>query len=358
MSIADLKNRLQKAVKNVHIEILKDSDISLVENYLDGPSYDINRIITGSLFKGFPEKSVTCLVAPESVGKSSIMCLSAADAQRHGYTPILIDCEGSWTNEFCSRWGLDLSNCIYINTIFVEDITTLLGDIIDKQDKKLFLVIDSIGAMESRKLIDDTTGKDHEAKADQGGLAKKLKRMLKMFVHIVKSQNGMGMFAAHWFGSPNQYGNAQEVGGGKYIKYCPDFLIAMKKESIVDNPNAPKKDQVVLGTAIKACTMKNRFYPPFQEAVVEIDYKNGINKFAGIVDMAMTCGIINKGGAWYTLPDGSKVQGMDKVESYIKDNPDSILKELEYILSKTGYSSVNAEVAELLKSSNDDDGEE
>jgi len=346
MSIQDLKNRLQKNVKGTHIEILEDSDIASINKYLDGPSYDINRIISGSLFKGFPEKSVTCLVAPEGVFKSSLMAITAADAQKKGYTPVIIDTEGAFSNEFCERWGIDTSNMIYIYTIFVEKITTLLGDIINSSDQNLFIILDSLGGLESNKIIRDTTTGDKVAKADQGGLARKIKRMLKMLVSITKSQNGMGMFSGHWYGKPDSYGSAEEIGGGRYVRLAADIIIAMKKTPILKDPNAAYKDRVTIGSAINACTLKNRFYPPFQETTVEINYKDGINQFAGLIDMALECGIVRQGGSWFTLPDDTKVQGMPKVTEWFSHNPDLILTELEEALSHTGYSTTNEDIKE------------
>jgi RecA/RadA recombinase len=55
----------------------------------------LNRILSGSLFKGIPEKTMTMLVGPEASFKSSFMCLSMANAQSMGYTPVIIDTEGA-----------------------------------------------------------------------------------------------------------------------------------------------------------------------------------------------------------------------------------------------------------------------
>lgn len=357
MNIEEFKQRLQKNIKGTHIELLKDSDIATIDNYLNGPSYDINRIISGSLYKGFPEKSVTCLVAPEGVFKSSLMAITAADAQKNGYTPVIIDTEGAFSNDFCERWGIDTSNIIYIYTIFIEKITTILGDIINNDDQNLFIIIDSLGGLESNKIIKDTTTGDKVAKADQGGLARKIKRMLKMLVTITKSQKSISMFSGHWYGKPDSYGSAEEIGGGKYVKLAADIIISMKKIPILQDPNASYKDRVIIGSQISACTLKNRYYPPFNETNIEIDYKNGINKFAGLIDMALSCGIVQKSGSWFTLPNGEKAQGMIKVTEWFKNNPDNILKELELILEKSGYSTMNEELAESQEILNEEKNE-
>jgi recombination protein RecA len=354
MDINELKARLQKAAKGVHIEVLSESNIANVSKFLDGPSYDVNRILTGSLFKGLPEKSVTCLVAPEGVFKSSLMAIAAADAQRKGYKPIIFDTEGAFSKEFCERWGVDPDNMLHIYTIYVEEITTLLGDFIDNKDQDIFLILDSLGGLESTKIIRDTTSGDHEAKADQGGLARKIKRMLKMFVSVVKSQNGMGMFSGHWYGKPDSYGAAEDIGGGKYVKLAADIIISMKKTSIYANPAGKtiKEKGDIVGSEISACTLKNRFYPPFQEAKIQINYKDGINKFAGIMDMALTCGIIQQSGAWYSYQGERLGQGIVKATDAVITNDaisKSILNELEVILKTTGYSNVNNEVLNLAR---------
>ena len=349
-----LRDRLQKSVTGTHIEILDDSNIASIEKYIDAPSYDLNRIISGSLYKGFPEKSVTCLVAPEGVFKSSLMALSAVISQQFGYTPLIIDTEGAFTKEFCKRWGVDTSNMLYVYTIFVEKVTTMLGDIIHNGDTNLFIILDSLGGIESNKIIKDTTTKTREAKADQGGLARKIKRMLKMIVNIAKAQESMVMFSGHWYGKPDSYGSAEEIGGGKYVRLAADIILAMKKTSIVSNPDAKKADQIITGSKISACTLKNRYYPPFNETDIEINYQDGINKYAGLLNMALECGIIEQGGSWYTLPDGTKVQGSDKVSDWFNENPDKILDDLEDILNNTGYSNVNEEIKkaeQLLKES-------
>lgn len=352
MSIQDLKNRLQKSLKHVHIEILEDSNIADVSTFLDGPSYDVNRILTGSLYKGFPEKSVTCLVAPEGVFKSSLMAIAAADSQKKGYTPVIIDTEGAFSKEFCLRWGVDIDNCIYIYTIYIEEITTLLGDFIDKKDQKLFIILDSLGGLESKKIIKDTTSGDHEAKADQGGLARKIKRMLKMYVSIVKSQNSMGIFSGHWYGKPDSYGAAEDIGGGKYVKLAADIIVSMKKTPIFLDPKAAYKDKVIIGSEISACTLKNRFYPPFQEAKIKINYKDGIDSFAGMMEMALMCGIVEQAGAWYSYKGERLGQGIAKATDAVISNDTiskEILDELETILKTTGYSSSNDEVMQLEK---------
>lgn len=345
----DIQLKLASASKGSRMMVLSESEVANINEYLFTPTYDLNRILSGSLYKGVAEKTHTMLVGPEASGKSSFMCLNLAAAQRAGYTPVIIDAEGAWTGDFVKRWGIDPTKAIVINSGWAEDIMVELTNIIENGWTKLAIALDSIGALESRKMLDD--GKKGDVKADQGGLQKKIKRIMKLLVGIVKQQDSIAFSAGHYYGNPTGYGDADQIGGGKYPKLAADYIVTLKKSQIYENPNAKKAADrgVTLGTRIYAATLKNRFHPPFQEAVFEINYIDGVNKVAGIVDVARDMGLITQGGAWYTCETlGMKVQGEANLYKDLKDLTDDkidpLLKEIEAILSTQGYSSTNEEL--------------
>ena len=352
MGLEELKKKLQASVKGVHIETLSESTIATGRTWFPTPAYDLNRILSGSLYKGLPSKSLSLLVAPESSFKSSFMALCAAKAQKEGYMPVIFDTEGAWDDKFVKRWGMNPDNILYIYTPWIGKIMTMLGQIIDDDESSnMFLINDSIGGLERMKMIDDATGKDHQVKADQGTLQKEIKRMLKMMLNIVKGKDSIGMMAGHFHGNPNSYGGADEIGGGKFAKLAPDIIISMKKNILYTNPTGKslKEKGAIIGTEISACTLKNRFYPPFQECKVEIDYKNGINRYAGLMDIALSCGIVTKSGSWYAYGDERMGQGLIKATEYMSEHPDMFLPEIEKVLETTGYSTVNEDVEMAMK---------
>jgi hypothetical protein len=56
-SLAALKDRLSKAAKGVHISVMSDSKIAERNEFVETPSYDLNRILSGDLRKGLPRKT-------------------------------------------------------------------------------------------------------------------------------------------------------------------------------------------------------------------------------------------------------------------------------------------------------------
>lgn len=351
MSIEDLKKKIEVKSKGVHVSILSQSEIASSKEFLPTPAYDLNRIVSGSLYKGFPNKTLSLLVGPEAAGKSSFICLCLAEAQRKGYTPVIIDTEGAWDEKFVKRWGMDPTNMLYTYTPWIDQVIVILGNIIESGDKKLALAVDSIGGLENRKLLDDAISGD--PKADQGQLQKNIKRMLKMLVNICKAQESIGFGAGHYYGNPTGYGSAEEIGGGKYVKLSADIIISLKKSVRYENPNARGEAKgKALGSIIKGITLKNRYYPPFNECVVDIDFKKGINEMVGILDIAVDIGIIKKAGSWYSIGEERLGQGIANVTELINTNnsiKEKILNKVEEYIKTTGYSTINENIEEAEK---------
>jgi len=226
------------------------------------------------------------------------------------------------------------------------------------KDSKLNLAIalDSVGALETKKVITDGTEK-HDVKADQGRLQKDIKRLLKLIVSLVKFNNCVAFSAGHLYGNPTGYGEPEQLGGGKYYRLACDTIISLKKSPIYEFPleKTKIKKGSIIGNKITAATLKNRKYPPFQEATIEIDYQNGVNEMAGLIDVAIKTGIINKGGAWYDCPSMKiKAQGEQKFMEELKSKDNTpFLEAIETHLKTTGYSSINKEL-ELQKEKNEE----
>jgi len=340
MNLEELKSQLLKQSKGNYITTLgEDKDMI----WLTSPAKDLNRILSGSLYNSVQIGNHTAIIGPEASGKSSFMALMLADAQKKGYLPVVIDAEGAWEKSFVERWGIDANNVIRIKSLFIEDVLVEFAKFIDNGYTNLAIAIDSIGALESKKMIRD--GVEGDVKADQGRLQKDIKRFLKMLVSLTKFNECISFSAGHYYGNPTGYGEPEKVGGGHYYKLSADIIITLKKYPIFTNPSAKtKKDKgEIIGTSIKAATMKNRKYPPFQECTVNIDFKNGVDELAGLFDVAKDIGLIEQSGAWYTCDILSlRTQGESKFYNELRNmDYQPLLDKIEEYIKTTGYSSIN-----------------
>lgn len=345
--LEDLRKRIAKNVKGVHVSVLSQSNIAAERDWIQSPCYDLNRILSGSFYRGIPNKMVVGIVGPEASMKSSFMILCMVEAQKKGYMPVIIDTEGGVSNTFCARWGLDIEKCLYTYTPFVEDAIGLIGQL-EGSGEKYIIGIDSAGNLNRKKALKNA--KEGKYKQDQGLLQKDLKAMFKLFLSLCIQQSSIGIICGHLYGSPGLVPMPDQVGGGKAMRYLPRILINLKREFIKDD--ATKK---IIGTRLKAHTLKNWLYPPFQEATVDIDYQRGIDPYAGIVDLAVNAGIIVANPPWYDVGEGKKVKGKKGLREYLETGV--ILDQLEEFISKTGYSTVNRELEEAAKIMEDEEGE-
>ena len=56
---------------------------------------------------------------------------------------------------------------------------------------------------------------------------------------------------------------------------------------------------------------------------------------AEVIDYGVDFNFIKKGGAgWFTLEDGSKLQGMDKMKDYLEENSELLLELESKVLNK------------------------
>jgi len=343
-----LKQSISKNVAGVHAAVLAESDIATARYWVKTPALDLNRILSGSLNLGIQSRNLVGIVGPEHSMKSSFMILCMVEAQKQGKDVVIIDTEGGITKEFCERWGLDTNKVFYTYTPFVDEVKSILGQIRESGEKDMVIGLDSAGGLERKKQFTDAA--KGELKSDQGLLQKDIRGMLKLFLNICVAQNSIGIVCGHLYGKPSQgVPMPDQIGGGKAMKLFPSILIQLYKQTLYEFPNKKGKERGnVIGSEITATTIKNRYYPPFQTATVKLNYIEGIQTHAGILDLGIKAGIIEKKGSWYSYGDNRLGQGEVNAEMAIMEF-DSILTDLDSWLMDTGYSTVNQQVKEAVE---------
>lgn len=336
-----LKKNIDKNVSGVHASVLSESVIAKDRWNVKTPCMDLNRILSGSLDGGIQSRNLVAIVGPEHTMKSSFMVLCMVNAQKQGYKPVIIDTEGGITEEFCRRWGLNTDELFYIYTPWISEVKSILAQIKATGDEKLVIGLDSVGGLEKLKSYEDAL--DGTPKADQGLLQKEIRSTLKLFLNICINQNCIGIATGHYYGRPSKVPVADQIGGGKAMKLFPSIIISLKKESLHETS---EKSSPIIGNKIIATTLKNRYYPPFQTSTIMIDYKDGVNPYAGVIDLGVKAGLVNKNGSWYSYGDEKLGQGIINATNALEDGFEELIKDIDKFLSTTGYSSVSVEVQE------------
>lgn len=335
----DLIKRIEKNVKGIHCSVMADSDIAENTDWVSTPSMDLNRALSGDLNRGIPSKSMVVIAGPEHTFKSSFVVLSMVDAQKQGFTPVIIDTERGITKDFAARWGLDISKCLYIYTPWVDEVSTIIAQLKESGEQKYIIGLDSIGGLDNYKIVTDAV--DGDPKMDQGLLQKRIKTLLKLILNVCVTQNSIAIMSAHMYATPN---GPMKINGGNAVRLLPNILIELRRELRKD------KEKRSAGNDIKAITLKNRVYPAFQEALIDIDFINGVNKYGGLVDLLMKAEIVKGGGGRYKIISSDKElgHGLDAATANLEKYPE-LLEELSAWIKSTGYSSINATVKDLVE---------
>ena len=156
-------------------EVLSDSKMAVITDYISTGNYMLNACITGSLFKGAPVGRALVLSGDPGCGKSFLAVSLCREAQKKGYTPVYLDSEGAIDIEFIKRLGCDVSNFIIRQVTTISEVSTFLSNFLAKvnsfpegEKPKIVIVLDSLSNLTSDKEMKDileATGKKDMTKA-------------------------------------------------------------------------------------------------------------------------------------------------------------------------------------------------
>jgi hypothetical protein len=128
--------------------------------------------------------------------------------------------------------------------------------------------------------------------------------------------------------SHNSYVPMQEMGGGTGLKYAASTIVYLSKKK---EKNA---DGDVVGSIIHCKLYKSRLTKENQQVDVQLNYDSGLNRYYGLIDIALSAGIFKKVSTRIELPDGTTA-----FEKTINENPtkyftEDVMKRLEEAVAK------------------------
>jgi RecA/RadA recombinase len=306
---------------NPEASFLDNNTLSNVSSFIDTGSMALNGIIGGSLYKGIPSGRIIGFSGPTSCGKTYIINKILANAQKTGRYVVIFDTENAVDAQSATNMGMDPSKVKYCPVETVEQcrnqVSQFLDAVIEKKLKGQFIIsIDSLGNLVSTKeMADVTAGKEA---MDMGARAKGLKSMLRVLTHKAAKADVPIVFSNHIYTNPTEMfpGVVKQQSGGSGPLYMSSVLVQMAvKNERTNGSNQSKEasDEIipmakdVNGVTLRALTIKNRIVPPFLETEMYLNFKNGLAKYSGLLEMALGYGVVVQSGATYALADGTKL---------------------------------------------------
>lgn len=103
--------------------------------------------------------------------------------------------------------------------------------------------------------------------------------------------------------------------GGAAAKFFSSIRCEVRK----GDKDEGEDGEDMIGIKAKIKNVKNKTSVPFRKGEIFISFKDGIDVYGEYVDFGVSFGIIQKGGAWYTIGT-EKVCGREKVIALLKEN--------------------------------------
>lgn len=322
--LSQLDPSLRKRLSNAsEVEVVKQKT----------PSISLNNALKG----GFAYGRQVMIWGNKSAGKSSFCLQMIGEAQKEGKLCAWIDAEQSFDPVWAQKLGVDTDKLVYSEARTVNDMVDVATQLM--KAKVDILVVDSISALLPAIYFekDSTELKQLENTKQIGAEAKDMTNAVKMLnyannqenktllVLISQQRNNIGaMYASHM---PT---------GGLAVKFFSSTVIKLWSS---DSDNNALKSKITVGDKLIESKVGrevswhidfNKTGPNFLSGKYDFYFDGdtiGVDKVADIADTAELLGIIEKGGAWYTVL-GERLQGRAKVIEYLKENPEK-LKELE-----------------------------
>jgi recombination protein RecA len=184
------------------------------------------------------------------------------------------------------------------------------------------VIIDSYSALCTEAEI--TSDMDKMQRADG---AKLLAKFCRKVSNVIPVNKNIVIGITHLMGNPTGYGAEFKEKSGQGIAYQTDIKLRAKSSK----PWSLGADDTQIGQEVEWQVICSALGPPGGVAKSFIRYNEGIDKLTELVNLASDVGVINKGGAWYTVKtakENHKFQGAEKVRLFLMENPD-IAKEVE-----------------------------
>ncbi len=292
------------------------------------PSAGLNRALGG----GFPYGRQVLLWGSKSSAKSSLCLQMIGMAQKEGKLCAWIDAEMSYDEEWAKKLGVNTEQLIYSEARSINDMVdvgvALLNAGVD------IIVIDSISSLLPAVYFEKDS--DELKPLDQtkqiGAESKDLKHAWLMLNYANNREKPALIIAISQSRNNIQqtYTQAAPTGGNttQFMSSTIVKLFSSSSDSQAIKAKVQIGDKLIeqkVGRKVRWEVLNSKTSAPGDSAEYDFYYRGdqvGIDTVGDLVDTAEMLGLVNRTGAWYLLPDESKIQGRDAFVKYVKENPE------------------------------------
>ena len=268
----------------------------------------------------------------KSAGKSSFCLQMIAEAQKEGKTCAWIDAEASYSADWAEKLGVNSEELIYSPAKTINDMVDVATQLMEAGVD--IIVVDSISALLPAIYFekDSTELKKLEDTKQIGAEAKDMTHAVKMLNYANK--NTLLVLISQ---QRNQFGSMHATHiptGGMAVKFFSSTVVKLwssEAEANAIKAGVKVGDKIIeqrVGRPVNWIIDYNKLGPPNLSGQYDFYFQGenlGVDQVGEVLDVSEQFGIIEKGGAWYTV-NGERFQGRAKAVQYLRDNADVVEK--------------------------------
>ena len=332
-SMNDFLKDIIKETGNEYASLVSEGvEAGDVDEFIDTGSYIFNGLLSGSIYGGLPANKITALAGESATGKTFFlmgMVKNFLDANPNSGV-VYFESESAITKQMVIDRGIDPERMVILPVTTVQEFRTQALKVLDRylqQDvdirKPMFMCLDSLGMLSTTKEVEDTTDGKETRDMTRAQVLKAAFRVLTLKLGKAKvpmvvtnhTYDSMGLFST------------KEMGGGSGLKYAASSIIFLSKKKEKDGTE-------VIGNIVHCKNHKSRLTIENKMVDVRLTYDKGLDKYYGLLDLAIKYDIFKSVSTRIELPDGSKTFGKSINNEPEKYFTEDIMKQLDEAAQK------------------------
>lgn len=311
-------------LKKVIAKIEKDFGKGSIMKLGESPKQTFEVIPTGSIglnkalgVGGYPKGRIVEIYGPESSGKTTMAIHAVVEEQKKGGRCAYVDMEHAFDSQYAESVGVNVDELYFSQPGNAEEALQIIDELAKSKQFSL-IILDSVAALVPKKELDGDMGD-----SSIGLQARLMSQAMRKLAGVISSNdvclimiNQLREKIGVMFGSP------EVTSGGNALKFYASIRLDIRK--VTTN----KDGDVAVSNRTRVKVVKNKVAPPFHVTEFNIEFGEGIDSIAEILDVAVEANIVNKSGSWYSYGDSKLGQGFESAKQILKDNPD-LLEEIK-----------------------------
>ena len=302
----DFLKEIIKETGNEYASLVADGvEAGDTDTFIDTGSYIFNALLSGSIYGGLPSSKITALAGESATGKTYFLCgivKNFLDANPDSGV-VYFESESAITKQMIIDRGIDPNRIVIVPVTTVQEFRTQSLKVLDRyiqQDvdvrRPMFMCLDSLGMLSTTKEVEDTADGKETRDMTRAQVLKAAFRVLTL--KLGKAKVPM-VVTNHTYDVVGSMFPTKEMGGGSGLKYAASSIVYLSKKKEKDGSE-------VIGNIVHCKNHKSRITVENKMVDVRLTYNKGLDKYYGLLDLALKYDIFKSVSTRIELPDGTK----------------------------------------------------